>query len=137
LNAHELNQRICSAFTCLDGPPRAFFELPCIDRPPLESNPDDQVLRVVYTTIRVGMIGGADLVESVLCGWAWGRLHALVAKESIEDRSWILFWRTRPQLTEFVDAKGRMCTHLRMRLAIPGIDLSELASPEGDEVRML
>lgn len=138
MNAHELNQQIGSAFTCIDGPARAFFELPCIDRPPSEvGNAEDQVLRVVYTTVRVGMRGAADVIEPVLCGWAWGRLRELVSKESLEHKLWILFWRQRPQITEFVDSEGRVCTHLRMRLAIPGIELKSIACDEGDGVRML
>lgn len=137
MNAHELNTSISTIFTCIDGPAKAFFNIPCIDRPPGELNPDDQVIRVVYRTVRVGMPGAADIVEPVLCGWAWARLLALIKTEQGEDRSMLLFWRVRPVIGEYADSQGRICTHLRMRLAIPGIDLSSIDTPEADAVRLL
>lgn len=125
-------------FTCIDGPQRAMFEFPIArdEQPPVGVAMGRVVyqpyVRVVYTTVRVAQIGEGDYVQPVLCGWVLNHMRALLTDEQREDRSTILFWRKRPMVEEFLDKQGRICTALRMRLAIPGIDLAHLTTPESE-----
>lgn len=128
MNTHELTLSLGKIYQCVDGPPTAYFELPI----PKEMVTSDHhpVLRVIYSTIRVAMIGEIDRVEPILTAWVYEKLAALITPEERNDHWRVLFWRMRPVLFEFPDAQGRSCIGLRMRLAIPGADLSELEVKE-------
>lgn len=132
MNVYQLVANIESIFTCVDGPPRAFFELPI----PAEVHDPilSPVLRIIYQTVNVAMVGDEDTVGAALCTWADSKFHTLISKEQMEDRSTVLFWRHRPSLERFTDDKGRQSIRLYMRLVIPGVDLSSLhARGFGDE----
>ena len=141
MNAITLKAEIERLYVCVDGPGKAFFELPLQKRSGVparfELREESDVLRIVYETVAVAMVGETDVTEAVLCGWVRNKLHALLTKEEREDAVFVLFWRRHPSVNEFPDAQGRICTMLRLRLAIPGLDLSEMATPEGEPCRWL
>lgn len=127
MNASDLRQQLSRIFCCVDGPPRAYFEFP----------QNGETIRIIYGLIAVAMRGEPDNVETILCLWALTKLSDLLTPEQRDDASVVLFWRRHPSIDEFADEKGRTCTRLRMRLCIPGYDLSEITKQEGDAVRWL
>jgi hypothetical protein len=123
LTPEALDRALGDMFTSMDGPARAFFEIPL----------RESVLRVEYQTIRLAMHGSVDHAGPALCLYAFAKFRALLQQEEVEDHSGgIIFWRRRPALAEFTDKTGRGCTCLSMRLALFGKPL-DLAVPEGGE----
>lgn len=134
MNIAELKSAIDSIFTAIDGPPRAYFELPTEQLREWPSN-QECILRITYQSLYVGMVGEPDKVQSVLCGWAFLHLSNLITREQQEDRAVVLFWRTHPHLLEGV-RNDRPATVLKMRLAIPGYPLV-LEPNDAMEIRWL
>jgi len=123
LTPEALDRALGDMFTAMDGPARAFFEIPLCEF----------VLRVEYQTIRFAMQGSIDHAGPALCLYAFAKFRALLQQEEVEDHcGGIIFWRRRPVLAEFTDTTGRDCTGLSMRLALFGKPL-DFAVPEGDE----
>lgn len=132
MNPTELKAAIDSIYTAIDGPPRAYFEIPIISRPPACQCDWPLFERFIYQTIRVSIVGEPEAVEHVLCGWAHTHLSNLIPKEQREDRAVLLFWRRHPSITEFIDERGRTCTCLSLRLVIPGYPLDDIASKDAE-----
>jgi len=70
-----------------------------------------------------------DEVEAALVATAWDAvLHLGIDAAVLDDQSLVLFWRARPEMTEFFnedsDGVTRVRTRLRFRWALPGVDLS-------------
>jgi hypothetical protein len=145
VNTNDLLVELNKIYSCVDGPPRPWFELPTDMHHPADAQrfgPDVEVretpaIRIVYETVRVAMRGGTEDVGEILCRWVWRKLRDLLPEEMAMDASVVLFWRRRPSIEEFLDKKGRVCSQLRMRLAIPGYSLGELAAPNSEEPRWL
>lgn len=118
----ELMDLVKTRFHAMDGPPAYGFELP---------DGHGFTLRVTYSTFRFH-VQEASTENAVrkLYNQAWKLLEtsALNHKGSMP----CLFWRKKPEIHE---SFGR--TTLRMRLAIPGVDLASFANPEGGEEPML
>lgn len=110
-------------FTCIDAPKRAYFELP------LHSTPESEVARFTYVTLLFRTCGAIEDAEPTLRAHAQGRLKAAFAGFSTEEwtedhaRTLICFWRIRPQLEEHI-LDEILVTDLRVRLVIPGLDLT-------------
>lgn len=109
MSPDKLLDRINSMFTACVGPARAYFEV-------------GVGARVVYSTLRVCMVGEPELVGPTLCDWAYARFRALLTEEQREDAAFTLFWRTLPNLQGFSNEHGQLCTALHMRFAIPQIE---------------
>lgn len=120
----ELIANFSARCHCMDGPPQAFFEMPT------DSFTDSgfQIIhRVTYQTVVYRAKGLAEC-EALLCDKIWEMFDAVLPKE----RMAILFWRLRPQF----ETRGSL-SQVRLRLAIPGVDLSGLVTPEGSEAPLL
>ncbi len=117
----------------IDGPARAFFELPVT-----ETGGDPLVLRVTYKKWLFGVVGSADYVESLLVQYFWANFIAAFTEEELESRfGAVLFWRTRPQLSEYTDAHGRVCTRISARFEVPGKVFGVRDASEGAYPQML
>lgn len=116
----QLRRHIDSMFVSFDGPPMSYF--------------DWDGKRYVYQSYILAMRGEVDNVGSILCDIAKAKFDQLLTKEQREDRDVALAWRTGPHLASYFDERGAVCTSLRMRLVIPGIDMSPLNFhvPEGE-----
>lgn len=121
LNTTDLLERVEKTFHMMDGPPNAFFELPV---------GDGTVARFVYVTVRFGVAEAGENAVRKLCNQAWDIFEKISLNS--QGARLCLFWRIRPAISE---SFGR--TSLRMRLVIPGADLSGFANPEGGEEPML
>lgn len=135
MNTDALLAAIEKIYTCIDGPPRAWFEIHFGALLPKDYQGLTSV-RIVYHVVRASMVGSAEATASVLFGWAYLKLRERLTDEMVEDRM-ALFWRTKPALMEFVDEKGRICTQIRMRLAIPSVSLDDITVEEGGFPRWL
>lgn len=131
MNVSQLKDQISAMYCCVNGPPMAYFELPT------SNDLGAPVLRIQYVTVRVAVIGEQDVAEPLLTQWVYAKLSERVTKDERADRTRVLFWRIAPSIGEFIDEKGRTCTVLRMRLAIPGVDLSEIVVAESQPARWL
>ncbi len=120
----RLNQWIDSHFHVMDGPPRAYFEIPTgLPQPHLRE------LRIQYSTILVGGTGRG--VHKRLCDAVqaqigkvyvpppnFGQAHEIAEGEEVQYDHFnlpLLFWRQRPSIQRVGST-----TRIRMRLAIPG-----------------
>lgn len=121
MNVRDLHEKIRESFSCIDGLPRNYMEIPV--------QQDDGALfraRFVYQTIGVTMRGEVDQVEPILCGWLLQRLCGAFLREILEDRSMLIIFRRWPQIVGYVDGDGYEATKLTMRLVIPGEDLRRI-----------
>lgn len=121
MNVRDLHEHLRTNFTCVNGTPRAYMEIPC----PL---PDQQihVARFVYEIIGVTMRGEPEAIEEILCGWVWQKMLAGFEKEEIEDRGVLILFRRWPEVSNYIDEQGHECVKLTMRLAIPARDLETI-----------
>ncbi len=109
-------------FLCVDGPPRAYHEM-YDDFLNLED--PKPVARFVYSTIRY-RVPGPMTVENCdrLVRFVWETVFSpiiqrvLAVRPEYDRNDLMLFWRKRPRFSEI---QGD--TYLRMRLAIPGIEI--------------
>lgn len=124
MNVRDLHEQLRTSFTCVNGTPRAYMEIPC----PL---PDQQIhiARFVYETVGVTMRGTPELVEEILCGWLWQKLVASFEVEEIEDGGVLILFRRWPEVSSYTDEQGRECAKITMRLSIPARDLSAIFGP--------
>lgn len=110
--------------TAIDGPARAWFQV----------GPE----RVVYQVWKVGAVGSPEDMEPLLCMWFWANFLTAFTQEMIEDDVGLLFWRSRPQLTTWVNSKGQDCVGIRARFACPGVEFPfGAARLEGDNIPYL
>lgn len=134
MNLSELTTLIEGTYSCFSGPPRAYFELP-LDIWPVKGsllfNDRPSTLRITYSTISRAVRGSGEEAEQLLTYWVATKLLERLTKEQREDRCVCLIWRKKPVLIEFIGPNGESCMEIALRLAIPGIDLSTLAVPEG------
>lgn len=127
-SCRELEERIGVLFHAVDGPQQAFFELGKGPAAPF---------RVVYTAWAYGY--GADRpaeeLEQALCERMFEELARLTADDP--DRRSVLFWRRRPYLTVGVSATGLLRVAVRMRFAVPDLDLTRAKhfKMEGEPIR--
>lgn len=121
MNVRDLHEQLRTNFTCVNGAPRAYMEIPC----PL---PDQRIhiARFVYETVGVTMRGTPELVEEILCGWVWQKMLAGFEKEEIEDRGVLILFRRWPEVSGYTDEYGHECVKLTMRLAIPARSLETI-----------
>ncbi len=108
----ELIVAISQIVEAIDGPTRAYFELPVTET--------GDVLRVTYKAWLFAAVGAADFMEPLLVQYFWANFITAFTEEERLDRASILFWRTRPQLSEYTDGQGRICTRIRARFEVPG-----------------
>lgn len=132
MNLSELIQLIEHEYNCFTGPARGYFELPMDVVPPEPNYTYPQVLRVVYSTLSRAVRGSGEEAEQLLTYWVATKLLAKLTKEQRADRAVCLIWRHKPVLMEFIGPRGETCLSIRLRLAIPGIDLSDLIVKEGE-----
>lgn len=114
----ELEAALAGLFICVDGPPRAYFELPINET----SN-----LRVVYTILSYPAFGSAEEVAPTLISRVWEDITAAwadIPEITKKTREFVLFWHYRPEFFGGVDAQDRSRTYLGMSLAIPGLDIA-------------
>lgn len=130
MNALTLREQLLRIFCYIDGPQRAYFEIPT-------GIPEVPILTFPYETFAVAMRGEPEIAEPILCQWALAKLMQLTTEEQRQDLSVVLFWRSHPSVQEFTDEQGRACTKLRMRLCVPGYPLRELINAQSAEVRWL
>lgn len=131
----ELETALATLFICVDGPPRAYFELPAPDAP-LSPNWN----RYVYHTLAYATPGDKDEVTPALVSRLWHDITSLwstVPEEVKEDFAFLLFWRARPTIESYIDSNGRDMVRLRARLLIPGLDVSSIRKEEGEPTPLL
>lgn len=128
----ELNAWFDETFHCVDGPYRAYFELPL-------PAPAPSSARFVYVTIGLRMQGD-DVEGRLVAAFQQIFLSAMAAsvwyQESIEFDSFgrpLLFWRRRTKLEIDVDQRRSIptLTTLSARLVVPGLALMD-NRPEND-----
>ena len=136
----ELTARLSKLFECVDGPKRAYFDVPSGLR--LDSG-GEIVARVIYEVAAFSVISEfVEQAEPVLCQAFWNFIKGLPYEEDN-----ILFWRSQPSLTadrlslgvdaegrseevcedsgvQFIDTYGPQQVTLRARLAILGVKAS-------------
>lgn len=121
MNVRDLHESMRNGFSCIDGVPRSYMEVPIA-----WEDGSTHHARFVYQTVGVTMRGEADQVEPVLCGWVKQRLYGAFPKEIIEDKATLIIFRRWPQVESYTDADGYQATKLTMRLVIPGEDLKRI-----------
>lgn len=125
----ELERRLAALFHAVDGPPRAFFELGYGPTEPF---------RVIYKTWALGYVSSlsAEEMERQLCERMWNDLCAKIEFGEDVD-GMLLFWRRRPRVVvEPGRMIGQLVVKVRMRFAIPSLDLSgvDAFKVEGDPI---
>lgn len=97
---------LAEKFHCMQGPPRAYFEIPtCLPKPiPAEDWPGSPFfIRGVYTSIRLASWARREDCERQLFAKLWELTEAARAElvETYgEDVLPLLFWRTMPHIIE-------------------------------------
>jgi hypothetical protein len=127
-HSDRLEELLKQNFLCVDGPPRAYHEihdnyLDAIDKGCMRNV---LTFRFVYSTIRFRVPGPmTDETCDRLVSFVWETVFSpivqkiLAANAEYDKNDLMLFWRKRPRFSEI---QGD--TYLRMRLAIPGIEIS-------------
>lgn len=121
MNVRDLHEQLRTGFTCVNGTPRSYMEIPI----PL---PDQQVhiARFVYEVVGVTMRGEPEHIEPILCAWLWQKLVAGFDKERIQDHNVLILFRRWPEVSSYIDTEGFECVKLTMRLSIPAEDLRRI-----------
>lgn len=136
MNINELTVEIEKLYLAFTGPPTAYFELP-VKLPIAHHLERETIVRIVYQTVNVAMVGEAEQNEAALCDWLYSKLKEKLSEIEQEDRCVILIWRHKPSLEEFTNAEGKICTAIRARLHIPGKDLYDITCNKGSPPRYL
>jgi hypothetical protein len=124
MNTRDLRENMCKHFSCIDGVPRAYMEVPMV----LDDG-SRHVARFVYEIVGVTMRGSPEIVEEVLCGWMWQKLISAFEQELIEDRNILIMFRRWPEFSVYIDSEGHDAAKLTMRLVIPGDNLKRIFGP--------
>lgn len=121
-----LGAQFTSHFHCVDGPAKAYFEIPLPPEFVARLGGPTQMI-VTYQTFRVAMLGDPDdlAARNALVRQSWDTyfqpvVDMLLARYPFYDRAnMILFWRRRPHIEPL--ANGGMA--LNFRLTLPGITI--------------
>lgn len=139
MDLRMLEELIRTQFTCIDGTPRGYMEIPhTISK---DGRYHFECYRWVYEVVGVSIVGEREAAEPILTGWLWQKLEAHFPEELREDRAVMLVFRRRLALEGYIDRDGRVCHKLTMRLFIPAFELSAIFNDavltEGQPVKVL